>query len=748
MQDDAEKPANSSIAMSEIVNFHADAAIVNRLGRELVAKQETALVELVKNAYDADATSVTVSFDGRGGPGAVLSIQDNGVGMSRDDIVNGFLRLASDLKVVEPKSPKYRRTRAGRKGIGRFSAQRLGNRLVLTTQVDGGPSAWQLVADWTQFKAGKRLDDVSVILRKSPATAPGTTLRIEGLNDDWSPGQIRSCWRSVLALQQPFPVTPVKDPMIDPGFAVEFRDGGGLFQDETVVANMQTEILDHLPVIIEMRIDDRGRAMWRITKNAFGELRDWRPIHHEARDNSEAASYGSLRNVAMKAYHVILDPTLLPSVVFTRVRDILSREGGIRLYRNGFRVTPYGERDDDWLRLDEIYSRRDFLAPIANRNFFGVVEISDPEGALFEEHTSREGLIETTAFRELRNVTSSTLITAATEIQADRGRKTRTSTPSPRPEITTALSEARAAMRAAREAAESVANSSSDPGPAKLLVESAAAAEKVIEQQEQIIATERRLVADAGAMMRLLSSLGMTTAEFSHETGMAFEAFRLDLERVFEVAVSAKQDDKKFLELASRAREALVRLDTLTGYLNATVASRALREIHPVSLSKAVEDFARGIRAHAETQATKIEVETPPLDPLYTAPMHEAELASVLLNFHTNALKAMKRTSNARKILVVADRDTEDNRVRLRFCDSGDGVPTEMRERIFEAFVTRQSAPTSSASDNEHAQGTGLGLWIVEQIATNAGGSVAVVDPPEGYSTCFQLLLPEESDNG
>ena len=734
--------------MSETVNFHADAAIVNRLGRELVAKQETALVELVKNAYDADATSVTVSFDGRGGPGAVLSIQDNGVGMSRDDILSGFLRLASDLKVVEPKSPKYKRTRAGRKGIGRFSAQRLGNHLVLTTQVDGAPSAWQLVADWTQFKAGKRLDDVSVMLRELPSTTPGTTLRIEGLNDDWSSGQIRSCWRSVLVLQQPFPVTPVKNPTIDPGFSVEFRDGGGLFQDETVVANMQTEILDHLPVIIEMRVDDHGRAMWRITKNAFGELRDWRPIHHKARDISEAATYGSLRNVAMKAYHVILDPTLLPSVVFTRVRDILSNEGGIRLYRNGFRVTPYGERDDDWLRLDEVYSRRNFLAPIANRNFFGVVEVSDPEGIFFEEHTSREGLIETMAFRELRDVTSSTLVTAATEVHADRGRKTRTNTPSPRPEVTSALSEARAALRAAREAAESAAKSSPDPIPAKLLVESAAAAEKIMEQQELVIATEQRRVADAGAMMRLLSSLGMTTAEFSHETGMAFEAFRLDLERVFDVAVSAKQDDEKFLALADRAREALVRLDTLTGYLNATVASRALREIHPVSLSKAVEDFARGIRAHAQTQGTDIEVRTPPLDPLYTVPMHEAELASVLLNFHTNALKAMKRTSNERRILVAADRDAEDNRVRLRFCDSGDGVPADMRERIFEAFVTRQSAPTSSASDNEHAQGTGLGLWIVEQIATNAGGSVAVIDAPEGYSTCFELLLPEESDNG
>ena len=546
--------------MIENITFHADAAIINRLGRELVAKQETALVELVKNAYDADATTVVVSFDGRGEPGAVLSIRDNGIGMSRDDIVNGFLRLASDLKVLEPKSPRYKRTRAGRKGIGRFSAQRLGARLVLTTQVDGQPSAWQLIADWSQFTSGKRLDDISVTLQELPATAPGTTLRVEGLHDDWTPGQIRSCWRSVLALQQPFPVAPVMDSTIDPGFTVEFRDGGGLFQDESVVANMQTEILDHLPVVIEMRVDNEGKASWRITKNAFGELRSWRPIHHDARDNSDPPAYPSLRNVAMKAYHVILEPSLLPSVVFTRVRDILSREGGIRLYRNGFRVTPYGERDDDWLGLDEIYSRRNYLANIANRHFFGVVEVSDPEGVSFEEHTSREGLIETPAFRELRDLASSVLITAATEIHADRGRKTKTNAPSPRPEVTTALSEARAAMRAAREAAEIIANSSPDPAPAKLLVESAAAAEKIFEQQEIIITTEQRRVADAGAMLRLLSSLGMTTAEFSHETGMAFEAFRLDLERVFEAALSARQGDEKFLTLATRAREALVRL--------------------------------------------------------------------------------------------------------------------------------------------------------------------------------------------
>ncbi|NRP19279.1 Sensor histidine kinase TodS [Ensifer adhaerens] len=738
--------------MTEELYFHADAAIINRLGRELVAKQETALIELIKNAYDADANKVTVSFFGREGPSAALEIQDDGEGMNRSDMLDGFLRLASDLKVQNPTSPKYRRARAGRKGIGRFSTQRLGDRLTLTTQTRDAMIGLQLVADWTQFKPGKQLGDVVVTLTEVPLSRQGTTLRIEGLHDQWTLAQIRSCWRSVLALQQPFPVRPIEArsdsniKSLDPGFEVQFLDGGSLFDHATVIADMQSEILAHLPVIIELRVDEDGFAKWRVSKNAFGPKRDWRPIHHDHRHASDPPPYSSLRNVAMKAYHVILDPSLLPSLVFTRVRDTLGKEGGIRLYRNGFRVPPYGEPGNDWLRLDENYSRRNVLAPITNKNFFGVIEVQDPEGLVFEEHTSREGLIETPAFSELKDVTSASLITAATEIQSDRGRKTHTSAPSPRPETTAVLSEARAAMRAAREAIERTTDSSNSPEKQQAIIK-AADAERIIEAEEKRIVSERALLADEAAMLRLLSSIGMTTAEFSHETGMAFEAFRLDLERVFETALAARPGDSNFRDQAERASQALMRLDTLTAYLNATVASRAMREIHPVSLSKAVEDFAKGMTTHAGSQSATIEVETPALDALYTKPMHEAEVASILLNLYTNALKAMKRASGPRRIRVVADRSDDKDAVRLQFCDTGDGVPENVRTRIFDAFFTTQSAAATSAPDVELAKGTGLGLWIVDQIVKNAGGEISVSDAPPGYSTCFELRIPTEVPN-
>jgi signal transduction histidine kinase len=277
-------------------------------------------------------------------------------------------------------------------------------------------------------------------------------------------------------------------------------------------------------------------------------------------------------------------------------------------------------------------------------------------------------------------------------------------------------------------------------------VENIAAAVEAVTSAKKHIEVVQAQLADESSMLRFLATLGMTTAEFSHETGMTFDAFRFDFQRVFAVAIESNPD-KKFLEQAARAKAMLARLDTLTSYLNALAGARSARGMTSLSLSKAVESFASGIILQAQATDIDLKVDVPPFDALYTMPMHEAELASMLLNFYTNAVKALKRSGNVRKILVIADRDPiKDFNIRLRFCDSGDGVATENRDRIFEAFFTTRSAPPSAASDAEHAKGTGLGLWIVRQIVENANGEIYLADPPNGYSTCVELILPGEKD--
>ena len=114
--------SNSIINLDdEQVRFSIDAGLIDRLGKELVARQETAVSELVKNCYDADANNVTLSFIDSDAIGGTLKIQDDGDGMNREELVNGFMRISSTDKLHNPVSRTYKRKRAGQKGIERLS---------------------------------------------------------------------------------------------------------------------------------------------------------------------------------------------------------------------------------------------------------------------------------------------------------------------------------------------------------------------------------------------------------------------------------------------------------------------------------------------------------------------------------------------------------------------------------------------------------------------------------------------------
>jgi signal transduction histidine kinase len=744
--------------MIEELRFSSDAGLIDRLGRELVGRQETALIELVKNSYDADAREVSVTLERD-----ALVIEDDGTGMTRDELIAGFLRLASTLKVVEPKSRLYGRQRAGRKGIGRFSTQRLGELLRLRTWVNDHDPGVELMVDWRKFESGRNLDEVTVSLSEEPAAKPGTIIRIEGLRDEWSDAQIRRCWRGLMALQQPFPVAPIEHrPNADPGFKVSFIRNGDLFNDPELVVDFESEILTHHHAMIEFRVGDSGVAEWRISQNRFGPDRSWSRIHHLHRDSNSPPSYEALRNIAMKAHYFILSPDLLPSLVYSRVRDALREEGGIRLYRNGFRVVPYGEPGDDWLRLEQIYAQRGVaLAPIARRNFFGVIEVHDPEGEQFEEHTSREGLIETYAFSELTGLATAVLLSAVNRIAEDRGRKISAGGSTQR-KAAENLDKLRNAARAAREAEDEArtraagqgdgnaqaqlggnSNSATDGAGAPLPILEGTA--NLLQKSIDLLEQQQAELADEAALLRLLATLGLTASEFSHETGMTFEAVRMDFQTIFQVALNARTGDAEFAAQAERANAMLARLDALTGYLNELASARSVRQLAPVSVSKAIEEFEIGVKKLAEKAGITLEIHTPEYDPLYTRPMHAAEIASVLLNFFSNSLKALRRIEGIRRIQVKAEREGEDW-VIFRFSDSGDGIPEENREKVFDLFFTTRIAAPATARNAEQVSGTGLGLWIVHQIVSKAGGDIEVIAPPEGFSTCLEVRLPAEEE--
>ncbi len=188
----------------EPVHFSVDAALIDRLGKELVSRSETAVSELIKNAYDADATLVEISFVDINSKEAKIIVEDNGEGMSYDTLINAFLRISSGNKITNPLSKKFNRVRAGRKGIGRFATHRLGEKLTILTQAIGDTNGWKLEVNWNDYTVDKNLSDITNVLEPiDQLKSNGTKIIIENLRDEWTDTAIKRIYRYSSDVQKP-----------------------------------------------------------------------------------------------------------------------------------------------------------------------------------------------------------------------------------------------------------------------------------------------------------------------------------------------------------------------------------------------------------------------------------------------------------------------------------------------------------------------------------------------------------------
>lgn len=716
------------------VRFSADAALISRLGRELVSRQETAVSELIKNAYDADATRAELIFEDTEDPGGTLEIKDDGHGMSRQQLVDGFMRLSSMDKVENPVSPKYNRSRAGKKGIGRFAAQRLGSRLEIITQTEDADNALRIEIDWTDFKGGRDLSSIASKVEVVPKDQPhGTTLIISDLREAWSEATVRRIYRYTSDILQPFPLSEQEEGVnSDPGFKVDILRKSG--NEIETLADEQTEILQHALAVIDGYVDQNGKGKWSIKSDRLDLSEEGQLIGSDRNDHD--LSFRHLRNIKFKAHYFIHESSVIPHGFLGLIQDVAREKGGIRIYRNGFRVLPYGEKFDDWLNLDQSYQRRVILPPHGTNNFFGFVEINDPEGEQFEETSSREGLIENDAFDDLKDFVYRVLLAGVLRVAQARGRKGTAS----QSNWGNGNKAAKEAVQRAKEKLNKAKESESDkngqsPSNLEDVQAELEAVEKGIAQAEE--ETERLI--ELNGMLRVLGSLGLTIGEFTHEIKSSFGSVMADANWL-----SKRLDDgTKGKKRAVRLRDNVANLETYTQYFDRTVSENVDRTLKPQGVRYAVNNFLEIVESAAERY--DLNIEDPEFDgyDLYTCPMHASEWPSILLNFFTNSLKAINQVDRQGKILIRAGNEEES--VYLEFHDNGIGIPEEHQERVFDPFFTTSTPASQNAPDDEMLRGSGLGLKIVRDIASAYGGDVSVGVPADGFVTCMRVEFPAAS---
>ena len=729
---------------TEHVRFTVDAGIINRLGKELVGRGETAISELIKNAYDAEASYVNLIFKNAYWAGGTLIIEDDGLGMNKEELVNGFMRISSSDKIHNPISPNYKRKKAGKKGIGRFATQRLGAELTIITQTEGDSRAIKATIHWKDFEMDSELNEVSNNIEYiAKERERGTTLIISQLEDGWSDAAVLRSYRYTEDLLIPEPLSQERidwdKSRYDPGFRASFyRD---VVSEGTKIVDENLAFFNHALAVIEGFIDASGQGYWRLSSDKLDAHTEYRKI--AANREEDSSLYQNAHSIHFKTYYFIYERSLIPGPLFTYVKNLGSEIGGIRLYRNGFRVSPYGEKNNDWIGLDESVRRRTYIFPHQNQSFFGFVEIEDNAADLFEETSSREGLIENNAFHEVRDFVYRTITTACTEIAALRQRKQTANQKdwekkNPTQKVNDALKEFSNLID--DDSQDNSSDGQDNNEDRKKRYQNVY--EKIREGQEEQEEQTKKLQAEIN-MLRVLAGLGLVIGEFIHEIKYYFPGFKAEIDQLKTVL----NNNPDALNRLSTLESNLVAMQSYTSFFGTTISNNAKRVLEPINLKEEIKNFEDVIARDRIKSGIKVMDNRDRLSVLLsemkTIPMHRSEWASIFFNLYTNAKKAIKKSANLNCGQIYIECEQTDDKIYLDFSDNGCGVDPMIRERIFDAFVTTTSASSQDSPDEELYTGTGLGLSIIKDIIDSYNGTIYLKDVPKpDYSTTFRIEIP------
>ena len=390
--------------------FKPRARLLLQLGNELIRNESIAILELVKNSYDADATRVSLTMQNVDDvEKGIIVIEDNGTGMDMETIQNVWMEPGSDYKTGKTKriTKKFGRMVLGEKGIGRFAVHKLGDVIELTTRFANKKEIF-IKIDWNIFNESKYLHDVSIdIVQREPEVfkgkSTGTKITIKKIREPWNRESFRSLYRSYNSLRSPFDSPS--------SFDIKFKTNRenwleGLLSWEDVKDFALFKFLCEIEgsCITKFRYEfNPWKNMDKLKKIVITEKNDFGKTLKMVNKNNESIdiSKHKIGKIRFEGTIFDLDPKILELGMQEHesvgdkqgLRDYLKMNGGVKVFRDGVRVYDYGEPGNDWLDLDirrvNVPTKR-----ISNNLILSAVSLDRKTSLDLVEKTNREGFIE------------------------------------------------------------------------------------------------------------------------------------------------------------------------------------------------------------------------------------------------------------------------------------------------------------------------------------------------------------------
>jgi signal transduction histidine kinase len=772
--------------MTREVDFNVSARTAKLIGLENFANAEGAIVELIKNAYDADSSSCVVIFDQPEDKSkSCLYIIDNGSGMTDEIIQKHWMTIGTDDKLLNALSQKKSRVKSGAKGIGRFALNRLGRKTDMWTFPENGEGngfLWSVnwrdleqanvlsdfhakLSDFTldewRIEAEERgLNAVEAFSQISSDTFHGTILCISELNDDWGTAERNSLQNnlemlipehmesvfsiylnSIQDLEWGGKINPAAYEDFDYKIVAHYKGGRTIYveieRNELNVSMLETKYADvfkrkamkeypyrledmhagiiHKDLQINSGIADESLALVGSFDFTFFYVKN------TLKDDADS-------NGAQKYPYNGIDAAIR--------KQWLRKFGGVRIFRDDFRVRPYGENGNDWLGL----GRRQAQSPggvgqkmggyrIRPNQIAGVVSISRLQNVAFEDKSSREGIQENATFELFKNL----LLNIIEVFEEDRNT------------IMYNLSELYREQHPVMDKADKIAKRETQKSDEKTNDRQETELETLAQGYTNLKNEIRDKDAEI-AMLRGLASMGISVATYTHELRSVMERLLSRTETLRTTMHQYLPEDElqdviKFenpyyqLELMHGEDEKMY--NWLRYSLNSIQRSkRDRKDIDLVSYLKGVEVAWKSAlnKRHIDINASSVGVKSAVISGL------EIDLDSIFNNFVANSVASLINTDVTPKEIAITLKVDHDRAI-IDFIDNGHGLADEYRKNpdvIFNAFET------SAVDKNGNKIGTGMGLYIVKGIVSSySDADVSLLSMNQGFGIRVILKLKE-----
>jgi signal transduction histidine kinase len=768
------------------IPFTVSARTARLIGQENFANAEGAIIELVKNSYDADASVCVIIIDSLND---IIRILDNGDGMSETIIKNQWMTIGTDDKKVNFKTKS--RVKTGAKGIGRFALDRLGKSSIMLTKMSDSESiVWKV--DWDQFNnTGAVISDIKATIQIGNSNLleeiieiqhstglnesiidywkerKGTLISVDNLKDTWDERATQSLFSNLEILVPPLDTNifqlflfstlePNKYGKVSPSICDDYDYKISAAVSDNQIVNIEVyrnELnfgdLKRIGFFEKSKLNQPQYQFTAFEKGKFEISTNLETLIAGYKDIDKNNNLSKIGAFTFSFYFLKRgggqekdeDISKYPykSVNYSNRTSWLEKFGGIKIFRDNFRVRPYGETKSssfDWLDL----GKRALSNPTVTRpgyrvrpqQVYGIVNISRIDNINFEDKSSREGLQENDTFSLFKEVLKSII-----EIfEQDRNQIMMT--------LKKIYDENNKKNKAKEDADRIIKNKKEnksnqetiDPNEEKKTLISAIEAYK--EDVEELQEEQK--------ILRVLASAGLIVTSFAHEFRNHTDSIlprTEELKKVLEQIIDLNKLNQlpEFFDPYIMLSDMRKQDERLKSWLEFSISSvrKDKRTRKVINLVTYIEGLEKMWNSLLSRRNIKLTINKGIFKDVYFKG-YEIDLDGIFNNLITNSVDAYKRkdSGNIREIqLSFSFNPLETNGINLIYQDYGPGLLEEITDpnKIFQPFFT-----TKRDDKTGEKIGTGLGMWIVKSTVDEYNGDVEILQSRPNFK--IRVTLP------